>query len=713
MTEILGSPEEVTPESKVAAKTGVPTQTPNTIKGQDTAYTNGLDVDNPALPPSENLDPIDFLLGTDNTNQKAGDTNDQSTSDEAILFGAEDNAAATKSPLFGASAYSASPVQSGDNPLENGNDQQNAVVPLRRATLTRAEIGKGLQPGQQGEAGAEADAIIGVSRTQFQGTLLTALDGALKIAPESRGLCALFDTGVWLVSSSHKNSPLVTSVAAQARRQGFKVNDAIYVTPDVIKLANIYAEKAVAAGRLDENQVRRKIVETIAAAKERGANDIHIESLDGRTKVEFRIDGLLRVWETWTQKEGEQLLASIWSHASTQSGSTANWLEPQNATISPGTGPNSITFPDGVASLRCQWMPLAEGGRYLNMRMSYDTLHGVGDDGYEPDVDSIGFSPEQTALISRLRKIPGGMRIVAGPTNQGKTTTLRIMLNRRMSETHYMQNCLLIEDPPEGGVRGARQIGMSAASKADQRERTFQDIMRATVRLDPNILMLGEVRDPTTAGFVFKLALTGSQVYSTTHVYSALAIPQRLRDIGVEPYLVYEPNLLRGLVSQRLCRTLCTHCRIPIADMAKESPAHAEALQRARAAIVLMDGARATGEFLNYAEMKFEEPDLSQIYTANKAGCPHCGDGRKGRTATGEVIETDAELMRLLAINHLAEAERYWLSPHGLNGMNMLWHGLDKVRTGICGIEEVEEQHGPLASPLQIKGVEDIIGKGS
>jgi len=690
MTEILGKPEEATLESLNIAGAANTQPTPaETVPGQNSGAFARSD-----LPAGEEVQPIDLLLGGMPAEQENDDATGQSGESEAQ------------------GGDSAPFPSSGLN--KKRTTRAGAVVPARRGSMARAG-NFGVEKSQSGQSipqvgiGAPTDGRTG-ERVAFQGILLTAQDGPLKIAPESRSLCALFDSGVWMVSSSHKNSPLVTSVAVQAKRQGYKVNEPTYVTPDVIKLANIYAEKAIAAGRLDENQVRRKIVEMLAAARERGANDIHIEACDGRAKVEFRIDGQLRVWETWTQKEGEQLLSAVWSHASTQSGATANWLEPQAAMVAPGSGPDTITLPEGVHGLRCQWMPLADGGRYLNMRMHYETLHVVGADGFEPDVDSIGYTPEQTALISRLRFIPGGMRIVAGPTNQGKTTTLRLMLNRRMSETQNMLNCLLIEDPPEGGVHGARQLGISAAAKADQREKTFLEIMRSALRLDPDILMLGEVRDLTTATFLFRLSLTGSQVYSTIHVYSALAIPQRLRDLGMEPYLVYDPNLVRGLISQRLCRTVCPHCRIPLRDQAKKDPAAAAMLRRVRAGITLMQGARKTGEFTDYTKMALQAPDLSEVYTANSEGCPHCFRGRTGRTATGEVIEANMKLMTLLSENKLEEARQYWLSPNGMAGLSMIWHGMDKIRSGTCSVEDVETQHGPLATDKEIQGTETIIG---
>lgn len=135
-----------------------------------------------------------------------------------------------------------------------------------------------------------------------------------------------------------------------------------------------------------------------------------------------------------------------------------------------------------------------------------------------------------------------------------------------MAETNYRLNCLLIEDPPEGGIIGSRQIGIGASHDEDMRERVFMEVQRSALRLDPDIIMLGEIRDLQTASFAYKMALTGRQVYTTIHAYSALAIPQRLRDIGIQPYLVYDHNLLRGLITQRVWCAPCARiaaCLLP------------------------------------------------------------------------------------------------------------------------------------------------------
>lgn len=546
---------------------------------------------------------------------------------------------------------------------------------------------------------------------KFDGLVLTADDGLLKIPKESRNLCVLFDNGMWLVSASHRLSPLVTSVEQVARRAGYKVDKPRFVTPNIIVSAYSYAARESAMGRLDDNAVRRRIVTMIQKAVDVGANDIHIEASEGRTRIEFRIDGALRPHETWTQKEGELMLSAVYSHSVGQSGATANWQEPQAAMLtSAHTSADSIKLPKGVISVRCQWVPLADGGRYLDMRLQYDSAYLFGENFIMADVDSLGFSQEQLKIVQSLRQAPGGMRVFAGPVNQGKTTTLRVTLNRRMAETNMQLNCLMVEDPPEGGVVGARQVGVSASVKDEDRERSFVEIMRCALRLDPDIVMLGEIRDIQTASFAFRLALTGRQVYTTTHVYSALAVPQRLRDIGMDRYLVYDHHLLRGMFCQRLLRGMCQECRVSLADAPSEfGPLYKELASRLRAGVALMNSERLEGGPAGILD-RLKEPDLSNVYVANPEGCEKCFKGRLGRTITAEVIETDQKIMELLQDNRLEEAREYWLSPTGLNGITMLWHAMQKVCRGEVSPDDAEFEVGVFAREKEIIEVEQRLG---
>ncbi|MFA5041635.1 MAG: ATPase, T2SS/T4P/T4SS family [Bdellovibrionales bacterium] len=546
----------------------------------------------------------------------------------------------------------------------------------------------------------------------FSGTVLTAVEGALKIPDEARNLCALFSSGLWLVSASHRRSPLVTSVAQTAKRHGFKVDEPRYVTPNVIIQAYLYADRTSKSAHYDVNAARRRIVATLEQAVQVGANDIHIESVNGRAVVQFRIDGALRRQDVWTQVEGDQFLAAVYSHSIGQSGSTANFQEPQAAMLtSEAHGEESIALPKGVISVRCQWVPLANGGAYLAMRLSYDSAHLWGETFVMADVDSLGFSQEQLRVVQSLRAAPGGLRVFAGPVNQGKTTTLRVVLNRRMAETEMRQNCLIIEDPPEGGVVGARQIGVSASVKDDQREKTFVEIMRCALRLDPDIVMLGEVRDLQTAQFAFRLALTGRQVYTTAHVYSALATPKRLRDIGIEPYIVFDQHLVRGMACQRLLRSMCPHCRIPIMEACTEfGPNMRELTRRLRIGCAITAASRNMANVGKNIMDCLIEPDMSSVYVANPEGCPKCYKGRAGRTVAAEIIETDAKLMSLLQDNRDEDAKDYWLSPAGLNGITMLQRGMEKVLAGEVSPDDAEFELGFFARPREVLEGEEKLG---
>jgi type II secretory ATPase GspE/PulE/Tfp pilus assembly ATPase PilB-like protein len=284
------------------------------------------------------------------------------------------------------------------------------------------------------------------------------------------------------------------------------------------------------------------------------------------------------------------------------------------------------------------------------------------------------------------------------------------MLNRHMSETNMEQKCYMIEDPPEGGVIGASQIGVSATVKDEQRERSFTEIMRCILRLDPNIVMLGECRDIQTARFVFRLALTGRQVYTTLHVYAAIAIPQRLRDLGAEPYLVYDSHLVCGMMCQRLLRGVCPQCRVPAASVA-DDPAYTPVLRRIRAGLAIMHASRSLPREGDDPYDHLTEPDMSNVFFVNPEGCRHCFRGRHGRTIVAEVIATDNKLMALLAENKMEEAIEYWLSPFGLNGITMAWHALEKIRDGGVSPLDAESEVGPCATSKDVRRVEERLGK--
>ena len=165
------------------------------------------------------------------------------------------------------------------------------------------------------------------------------------------------------------------------------------------------------------------------------------------------------------------------------------------------------------------------------------------------------------------------------------------------------------------------------------------------------------------------------------------------------------------MICQRLLRCVCTECRIPLAEApAKLGLVYKELARRVRAGLAIMDASRSKSGLGKPAMERLSEPDLRYIYVANPEGCPKCYQGRSGRTVCAEVIETDAKIMEFLQDNHMEEARNYWLSPSGMGGVTMLWHGLEKVRRGEVSPLDAEFELGPFARERELLEAEQRLG---
>jgi type II secretory ATPase GspE/PulE/Tfp pilus assembly ATPase PilB-like protein len=154
-----------------------------------------------------------------------------------------------------------------------------------------------------------------------------------------------------------------------------------------------------------------------------------------------------------------------------------------------------------------------------------------------------------------------GLNVVAGPTGSGKSTTLQRNMIKLLQEKNYQINMLTVEDPPEYPIPGARQMPVTNANTEEEKTEQFTKALSAALRSDPDVILVGETRSLSTAELTFQGALSGHGVWTTLHANSAPAIITRLRDMGIQPYLLNDPELVKGLVSQRLFRLLCPACR--------------------------------------------------------------------------------------------------------------------------------------------------------
>jgi general secretion pathway protein E len=381
-----------------------------------------------------------------------------------------------------------------------------------------------------------------------------------------------------------------------------------------------------------EAPVIRLVNQLISDAVEQRASDIHIEPFRDTLKVRYRIDGLLHEIAPPPLRLARVIVSRIKILAGLN---IAERRLPQ----------------DGRLRLRV-------GGRQLDLRVAtLPTSHGesvvirlLDDSSAALELPSLGMLSQDEAIFRRNLKAPHGMIIVTGPTGSGKTTTLGAAL-RLLNEPQ--RKILTAEDPIEYQIPGINQVQVKPAIGL-----TFANALRSFVRQDPDVIMVGEMRDAETAEMAIHAALTGHLVMTTLHTNNAAGAVTRLMDMGVDSFLI--ASTLRLLIGQRLVRVLCPECRRPVPAGATE----VEEFQRA---------GLAAG------------PDLA-LY--EPVGCDAChGKGFIGRKGIFELLEVGEPIQQLIkpgvSTGELQRAAR----KEGMS--TMLQDGLEKCRLGVTTIEEV------------------------
>ncbi|MDS4040706.1 MAG: type II secretion system ATPase GspE [Candidatus Competibacter sp.] len=381
-----------------------------------------------------------------------------------------------------------------------------------------------------------------------------------------------------------------------------------------------------------EAPVIRLVNLMIARAVESRASDIHIEPFENRLKVRYRVDGVLREVESPPSRLSAAVISRIKIMAKLN---IAERRLPQ----------------DGRIQLRAQ-------GKEIDLRVStVPTLWGesvvmriLDKASVVLDFDVLGFGPRTLKRFREVLELPNGILLVTGPTGSGKTTTLYTALQTLNTPERKI---LTVEDPVEYQLEGINQIQVKP-----QINLTFANALRSIVRQDPDVIMIGEMRDLETAGIAVQSALTGHLVLSTLHTNDAAGSITRLLDMGVEDYLL--TSTINGILAQRLVRLLCMHCRQPY-------PALPELVEEMRL-------------------QRFCETPGVTLY--KPIGCEQCGGtGYRGRAAIMEFLVMSDPLRRMVlkhadATELQAEAQK--------EGMDTMYEdGLRKAVAGLTTIEEV------------------------
>jgi len=379
----------------------------------------------------------------------------------------------------------------------------------------------------------------------------------------------------------------------------------------------------------DEGPVIKFVHSLIFRAIRERSSDIHVEPFEKELMVRNRIDGVLYPMVTAPRKWHAPVVSRIKVMAGLD---IAERRLPQDGRIKIRVGGNEI-------DIRVSVVPTAFGERaVLRILDRSSLLLGLED---------IGLDAADLSVILRLLSRSNGILLVTGPTGSGKTTTLYGALRRLDSGT---KNIITIEDPIEYQIQGIGQIQVNPKIQL-----TFASGLRSILRQDPDIIMVGEIRDPETAEIAIQASLTGHLVLSTLHTNDSAGAVTRLVDMGIEPFLV--ASSLTAVIAQRLLRRLCRDCRIPYSPSPEQ-----------------------------WREVGLPGTSEGTFYKAG--GCPTCmNTGYRGRVGIFEILVVDDRLRTLVLTRADSEGIREQARAKGMR--SILSSGAAKVREGVTSVEEV------------------------
>ncbi|MDO8743190.1 MAG: GspE/PulE family protein [Candidatus Azambacteria bacterium] len=394
-------------------------------------------------------------------------------------------------------------------------------------------------------------------------------------------------------------------------------------------------------GKIEQNAPIIRMVETILKhGVESKASDIHIEPMMKKLRVRFRLDGALQTVVVLPLEIAPAVVSRVKILSNLQIDETR---KPQDGRFTTKVGDKEI-------DLRVAILPTARGEKVV-MRI-LDPTTGL------KSLQELGIVGRNLEVVERGIKKPFGMILMTGPTGSGKSTTIYGILQILNTD---MVNIVSLEDPVEYYVDGVNQSQIRP-----ELGYTFANGLRQILRQDPNIIVVGEIRDSETAGLAVQSALTGHLVLSTLHTNDAIGVIPRLSDMGVEPFLL--PSALNIALAQRLVKKLCPDCK--------------KAIEPAPAAKQLI--------LKNIESLpEASRPKIKEGFKIFKAqGCPKCSNkGTKGRIAVFEVLEMTPQLEKIIVskpteADILVEAKRQGM-------ITMLQDGIMKVLEGTIGLEEL------------------------
>ncbi len=432
-------------------------------------------------------------------------------------------------------------------------------------------------------------------------------------------------------------------------------------------------EEAVSEEDLAEDSpIAQTVNLLIEYAIRSGASDIHIEPRDSYISVRYRIDGILKEANKLPKKVHSALVSRI---------KILSNLKLDERRV-PQDGRFKIQIGSSVYALRVSTLPISEGEKVV-MRILSESSNAL-------TLEELGYWGIALANINDAIAQPHGMILVTGPTGSGKSTSLFSILSKLNKPS---VNISTIEDPVEYKIPGANQTQVNA--KAGM---TFANGLRALLRQDPNIIMIGEIRDIETAGLAVQAALTGHLVFATLHTNNAATTLPRLLDMGLEPFLI--ASTVRAVVGQRLVRRLCVDCRESytpdaatlkqVADIFKtdNSTVMSHVHELEKQALAGGIGKANAGKSAKTDDLSTTASKITRLWKIHDGGCEACNHtGYKGRVGIYEVLANSQDIQKLIVANATSGDIQNQAIKEGMVTMQL--DGFVKALRGQTSVEEI------------------------
>jgi general secretion pathway protein E len=502
-------------------------------------------------------------------------------------------------------------------------------------------------------------------------------DGEIRIGDAARREMVLLESGLQravLILADRLSPPGANSVRdlkTRATEKGYRIVAEYRADAGLIPLIYQQFGTATPGAAMEVNsEAQRRFDELVQRAGQEGASDIHVILRGDHAEIRFRVHGELETVAQWTVGQTAEMCACAYNVLAGIRDVTWDPSRRQDANM-------ARTLQGREYRLRYAHKPIYPEGTQIVLRL----LSTGGGIQFAPSLQHLGYDDAQADAIEGMVAEPSGLLVISGETGSGKSTTLANLMHLLLESSGGTISLQTVEDPPEYVVPGVIQ-GPVLHSR-DDRERglnPFVEAIKGAMRTDPDILMIGEIRDLDTAVLAAQVAQSGHPVLSTVHARRALGIVERLEGMGaatpnnpIHRALLCAPGFLAGLIHQTLIPVLCGHCARPFTQALAEGsvPPGLDARVRAVAGRDGLDPIRVRG-----------------------AGCSACRKGVRGRTVCAEVVVPDPDLLDLLRERRDQEAFDHWLGAGG--GYSLRDHAIDKMCAGLLSPVDVEAYLGRL-----------------